>query len=129
MDDSPSNGWQNIGIMYLYALDNIPAIYRDTFMAIVRNSFGYRKKDTSYKPQEFLSKKIGIPRSKFQRHMTYLIDNHHIKVIRKHEYVDGGGKNPYSYQPVYPDKGFISLKNGNKVKVDNAQKENASKGW
>ncbi len=103
------NSWQNIGIMYIYALKHIPHKYRDTYMMLVRNSFGYSKSQTIYATLGFWAEKSGASISAIKRHIHYLVKNEHVQVIKKHEFIEGGGKNPYAYRVSYPDVGNIHI--------------------
>lgn len=111
---NPLNGWQNEGIMSQYAVKYIDFTYRASFQSFVHYSFGYGKTQTLYWTIDKWAEVMKIGRATMLRHIKYLSDNGHIKVIHQHGYVEGGGKLPYAYAPVFPKVGNIWIDKGDK---------------
>ena len=103
-----NNGWQNIGICYKFARENIQAKYVNTYMAIVEFSFGFGYSKTNRKPINWWIKKIGISKPTFLDHIHWLSENDFIKIISHREFVDGGGSSPFAYSPIFP-KGYGTI--------------------
>ena len=97
-----SNGWQNIGICSIFALENIQYSKIPLYMYLVRNSFGYCKKVTNRISQLEMSKKLKIDKKTLASHMKYLIDNKFVKVIHSKHNPKGGGSESFAYAPDFP---------------------------
>jgi len=106
---NPNNSWQNQGIMRNWAKQNIPKLYREVFLDIVDESFGYGRKKTMHKDMKYWSNKFEISRRKFQMHTDWLEKNNFITKNTWHGYIPGGGSEPNSYSPCYP-KGYAMIK-------------------
>ena len=103
-----SNGWQNIGICSIFALEQIQYSKIPLYMYLVRNSFGYCKLTTSKISQLEMSKKLKIDKKTLASHMAYLIENKFVKVIHSNHNPKGGGSEAFAYAPDYPTGyGFI----------------------
>ena len=100
-----SNGWQNIGMCTIFALEKIQYSKIPLYMYLVRNSFGYCKLTTNRTSQLEMSKKLKIDKKTLASHMAYLIDNKFVKVIHSEHNPKGGGSEAYAYAPTYP-KGY-----------------------
>ena len=77
-----SNGWQNIGICTIFALEQIQYSKIPLYMYLVRNSFGYCKLTTSKISQSEMAKKLNIDKKTLASHMKYLVDNNFVVIIR-----------------------------------------------
>ena len=100
-----NNGWQNIGMCSIFALEQIQYSKIPLYMYLVRNSFGYCKLTTNRTSQLEMSKKLKIDKKTLASHMAYLIDNKFVKVIHSEHNPKGGGSEAYAYAPKYP-KGY-----------------------
>jgi len=123
-----NNGWQNVGICYDMASNEINSKYRDTYLQIVKYSFGYCQSNTNRYTLEEWSKKTNISKSTLIRHIKWLIKNNFIKVITHKGFIKGGGSKPYAYEPIFPYKidkkyGHIYLKNDKKEDVPSGSEE------
>ena len=103
-----SNGWQNIGMCSIFALEQIQYSKIPLYMYLVRNSFGYCKLITNRISQLEMSKKLKIDKKTLASHMAYLIDNEFVEVIHSKHNPKGGGSEAYAYAPKYP-KGYGKL--------------------
>ena len=110
-----SNGWQNIGICSIFALEQIQYSKIPLYMYLVRNSFGYCKLTTSKISQSEMAKKLKIDKKTLASHMKYLVDNNFIDIIRPNTYKTDGGSDAFAYSPDYP-KGYgkIYIESNNK---------------
>lgn len=99
-----NNGWQNIGICSIFALEQIQYSKIPLYMYLVRNSFGYCKKVTNRISQLEMSKKLKIDKKTLASHMAYLIDNKFVTVIHSNHNPKGGGSEAYAYAPKYPKR-------------------------
>ena len=97
-----SNGWQNIGICTIFALDNIEPNYQTLYNLIVKLSFGYKKLKTNKITIDELALKSKLGRRTVIRHMAYLIENKFVKAIHPSHNPKGGGSEAYEYAPDYP---------------------------
>ena len=97
-----SNGWQNIGICSIFALEQIQYSKIPLYMYLVRNSFGYCKLTTSKISQSEMAKKLKIDKKTLASHMKYLVDNNFIDIIRPNTYKTDGGSDAFAYAPDYP---------------------------
>lgn len=113
-----NNGWQNIGICYAMASEKIKPKYRDTYLQIIKYSFGYCQSKTNRYTLEEWSKKTNISKSTLIRHIKWLEDNEYIKIITYSDYTKGGGSKPNQYAPIFPYK--IDKKYGH-IKIDKEQ--------
>ena len=100
-----SNGWQNIGICTIFALEQIQYSKIPLYMYLVRNSFGYCKLTTSKISQSEMAKKLNIDKKTLASHMKYLVDNNFVDIIRPNTYKTDGGSDAFAYAPDYP-KGY-----------------------
>ena len=100
-----NNGWQNIGICTIFALEQIQYSKIPLYMYLVRNSFGYCKLTTSKISQSEMAKKINIDKKTLASHMKYLVDNNFVDIIRPNTYKTDGGSDAFAYAPDYP-KGY-----------------------
>lgn len=96
--------------MWDYSVENIPQKYRASFMTLVRYSFGYGNSKTMHKPIDYWAEKIGLSRNTCMTHLSYLVQNKHVKQIKDSRFVVGGGKHPYSYAPVFSKKAKIWIR-------------------
>ena len=115
-----SNGWQNIGICTIFALEQIQYSKIPLYMYLVRNSFGYCKLTTSKISQSEMAKKLNIDKKTLASHMKYLVDNNFVDIIRPNTYKTDGGSDAFAYAPDYP-KGY-----GNVHIKDDMQKSSSS---
>ena len=116
-----NNGWQNIGICSIFALEKIEYSKIPLYMYLVRNSFGYCKEVTNRTSQLEMSKKLKIDKKTLASHMKYLIDNKFVTVIHSNHNPKGGGSESYAYAPKYPT-GY------GKIYIEDDMKTNASSG-
>ena len=130
-----SNGWQNIGIMAIWSMDNIDDdTYRWTFLKLVIHSFGYCKPKTNHITMQKFAIIFDMSRASLMRHIKYLEDNNHIKVITHKGYMKNGGSKPNAYAPAFP-KGYANIKldSSSTKQEPTPQKEieslPASEGW
>ena len=100
-----NNGWQNIGICSIFALEQIQYSKIPLYMYLVRNSFGYCKLTTSKISQSEMAKKLNIDKKTLASHMKYLVDNNFVDIIRPNTYKTDGGSDAFAYAPDYP-KGY-----------------------
>ncbi len=126
--DIATNNWQNIGIMWIFARKEIPGKYRNVFMVLVEKSFG-RGNDFVKINGRNLAKECDISRPTLLVHLEWLIDNKFIKVYHTKGFVEGGGKESYSYYPIFPDNGHIYLHKSKKKDIKISKGEEANKGW
>ena len=105
-----SNGWQNVGIMAQYARQKIDQKYRQVFMDIVQESFGYGMSKTLHKTQSHWAKEFGISERTFMRHINELALNGYVKINHQKGYIVGGGSKAYSYSPTFPRHANIWMK-------------------
>ena len=98
-----NNGWQNIGICSIFALEKIEYSKIPLYMYLVRNSFGYCKEVTNRTSQLEMSKKLKIDKKTLASHMKYLIDNKFVKIIHPTHNPKGGGSDAFAYAPEYPE--------------------------
>ena len=103
-----SNGWQNIGICTIFALEQIQYSKIPLYMYLVRNSFGYCKLTTSKISQSEMAKKLNIDKKTLASHMKYLVDNNFVDIIRPNTYKTDGGSDAFAYAPDFP-KGYGKL--------------------
>lgn len=103
-----NNGWQNIGICYLYSLDKIDRKLRDVYMYIVRQSFGYEEPITRDLSIADIVVGCGVGRTTVVANIKKLEELGHIKTIRHKGFVENGGSMPNRYSPIYP-KGYGKL--------------------
>ena len=103
-----SNGWQNIGICSIFALEQIQYSKIPLYMYLVRNSFGYCKLTTSKISQSEMAKKLKIDKKTLASHMKYLVDNNFIDIIRPNTYKTDGGSDAFAYAPDFP-KGYGNI--------------------
>ena len=115
-----NNGWQNIGICSIFALEQIQYSKIPLYMYLVRNSFGYCKKVTNRISQSEMAKKLKIDKKTLASHMKYLVDNNFIDIIRPNTYKTDGGSDAFAYAPDFP-KGY-----GNIYTKDDMQKESSN---
>lgn len=123
-----SNAWQNIGICYLFALENIEQKYRDTFMFIVRLSFGFGKTETPRLSQAELAKRCGISRPTLTAHLHKLIDLELIQQNESSKYMKEGGSEAFSYSPIFP-KGYGKLWIKKEKIKEQTKEETKSQSW
>ena len=97
-----NNGWQNIGMCSIFALEQIQYSKIPLYMYLVRNSFGYCKLTTNRISQLEMSKRLKIDKKTLASHMAYLIDNKFVKVIHSEHNPKGGGSEAFAYAPDYP---------------------------
>lgn len=97
-----NNGWQNIGICSIFALEQIQYSKIPLYMYLVRNSFGYCKLTTSKISQSEMAKKLKIDKKTLASHMKYLVDNNFIDIIRPNTYKTDGGSDAFAYAPDFP---------------------------
>lgn len=109
LQNQASNGWQNIGICYLFAEENVPTKLRGVFMALVRRSFGYMQRSTLRTTQLELVEAIGISERKFRDDVRELESLGLMKIENPNLYKKGGGSDPCAYSPVFP-RGYGQLK-------------------
>lgn len=123
------NNWQNIGIMWIFAQENIPGKYRNVFMTLVQKSFGYGEKHVKINGRD-LSLLCGLTRKTLYLHLSWLKDHGFIRIHKQKGYIEGGGKEAYTYYPVFPKKGNIFLHKPKKKtdKIDKKTQE-ANEGW
>ena len=107
--ESSVNSWENIGICYIFALDKIEQKYRDSWMAIVRYSFGFGSPSTNRKKHEWWCEVLKISKPTFIKHSKWLEENKFIKIHHHNGFIEGGGSAPYSYSPIFP-KGYGQMK-------------------
>ena len=98
-----NNGWQNIGICSIFALEQIQYSKIPLYMYLVRNSFGYCKLTTDRISQLEMSKKLKIDKKTLASHMKYLVENSFVKIIEPNTYKSDGGSDAFSYAPKYPE--------------------------
>ena len=103
-----SNGWQNIGICTIFALEQIQYSKIPLYMYLVRNSFGYCKLTTSKISQSEMAKKLNIDKKTLASHMKYLVDNNFVDIIRPNTYKTDGGSDACAYAPDFP-RGYGKL--------------------
>ena len=101
-ENESNNGWQNIGISYIYAMENIEPKYIATFMGIVRLSFGYKQNKTRPIKTDSIAEYTKTSRASVCRSIKWLAENNHIKIITAKGFNVGGGSKPNSYAPAYP---------------------------
>jgi hypothetical protein len=104
-----SNGWQNIGICYTFAIDAVPFKLQSLYMHLVRHSFGYMQMYTPRWTQLEWSNKIGIARTTFTDQVHKLSELGLISINASHKYIEDGGSEAFSYSPAFP-KGYGQLK-------------------
>jgi len=130
MSQISNNGWQNIGICYIMASEKIEPKYRDTYLQIIKYSFGYCQSKTNKYTLEEWNKKTNISKSTLIRHIRWLEENKYIKVITYKSYIKGGGSKPNVYAPTFPYK--INKKYGhikiNKEDISSGSKKNKDEG-
>ena len=97
-----NNGWQNIGICSIFALEQIQYSKIPLYMYLVRNSFGYCKLTTSKISQSEMAKKLNIDKKTLASHMKYLVDNNFVDIIKPNTYKTDGGSDAFAYAPDYP---------------------------
>lgn len=102
LEPQSNNGWQNIGICYLFAEDNVPLKLRNIFMALVRRSFGYMQRSTLRTTQIEIATDIGISDRTFRDGVRELESLGLIKIENPNLYKKGGGSDPCAYSPVFP---------------------------
>lgn len=108
-----SNGWQNIGIMYKYALSlNMKPVEFSIFMLIVNYSFGYKKTETEISIKQFVNE-LNISNSTAIRTIKKLLDSGSVERIK---WQNMGPKQIYKYRLKFPPKqfGYISINTKNK---------------
>ena len=110
-----SNGWQNIGICTIFALEQIQYSKIPLYMYLVRNSFGYCKLTTSKISQSEMAKKLNIDKKTLASHMKYLVDNNFVDIIRPNTYKTDGGSDAFAYAPDFP-KGYGKIFFKEKIK-------------
>ena len=103
-----NNGWQNIGICTIFALEQIQYSKIPLYMYLVRNSFGYCKLTTSKISQSEMAKKLNIDKKTLASHMKYLVDNNFVDIIRPNTYKTDGGSDAFAYAPDFP-RGYGKL--------------------
>lgn len=115
--------------MWIFAQQNIPGKYRNVFMTLVQKSFGFGEKSVKINGRD-LSILCGLTRKTLYVHLAWLKENGFIKIYKQKGYVEGGGKEAYTYYPVFPKSGNIFLHNSKKKtdKIDKRTKE-ANEGW
>ena len=102
LESQSNNGWQNIGICYIFAEENVPTKLRTVFMALARRSFGYMQRSTLRTTQVELIEAIGISERKFRDDVRELESLGLIKIENPNLYKKGGGSDPCAYSPVFP---------------------------
>lgn len=102
LEPQVKNGWQNIGICYLFAEDNVPIPLRNIFMALVRRSFGYGQRSTFRTTQVQISNEIGVSERKFRDATKELESLGLLRIENPNLYKKGGGSDPCAYSPVFP---------------------------
>ena len=108
--EESSNNWQNIGIMYQFVEDKkLPAIQVSVFMAMVRKSFGYGKKDITISNKQ-LCELVSATDKTVTKAVNSLIK---IGLIERVVWQDIGPKQTYRYQIIFPDKKYGFIKIGN----------------
>ena len=118
-----NNGWQNIGICSIFALEKIEYSKIPLYMYLVRNSFGYCKEVTNRTSQLEMSKKLKIDKKTLASHMKYLIDNKFVKIIHPTHNPKGGGSDAFAYAPEYPEGyGKINFKDDIKTPTTSGSK-------
>lgn len=103
-----NNGWQNIGICQLFAIDKVPFKLQALYMNIVRYSFGYMQYNTPRWTQAEWANKIGISRPTFTDQIHRLSELNIISINISHNYMKEGGSEAFSYSPIFP-KGYGKL--------------------
>ena len=125
-----SNGWQNIGICSIFALEQIQYSKIPLYMYLVRNSFGYCKLTTNRTSQLEMSKKLKIDKKTLASHMNYLIENKFVKVIHSKHNPKGGGSESYAYAPRYPEGyGKIYIEDDMKTHTSSGSKKQEPEEW
>jgi len=114
------NSWQNVGFFTVYAFDNIPRKYRDTYIWIVRNSVGYGQEYTNQYSLKEISRSAGRGYNQLISDIHWLLENNHIKRIGHYGNIKGGGSTPYQYGIVFPKNFKVWLKD---------KKQNNTDGW
>lgn len=117
-----SNGWQNIGICYTFAIDNVPFKLQSLYMQLVRYSFGYMQLHTPRWTQLEWSTKIGISRPTFTDQIHKLSELKLVSINTSHKYIEDGGSEAFSYSPIFP-KGYGQLKLKDTTSVTSGSKE------
>ena len=124
-----SNGWQNIGMCTIFALEKIQYSKIPLYMYLVRNSFGYCKLTTSKISQSEMAKKLNIDKKTLASHMKYLVDNNFVDIIRPNTYKTDGGSDAFAYAPDYPrGYGKIYLKDDIKTPSTSGSKHSEPEG-
>lgn len=119
-----NNGWQNIGICTIFALEQIQYSKIPLYMYLVRNSFGYCKLTTDRISQLEMSKKLKIDKKTLASHMKYLVENSFVKIIEPNTYKSDGGSDAFSYAPKYPEGyGKVYIKSKDKEYSTSKKKE------
>ena len=125
-----NNGWQNIGICTIFALEQIQYSKIPLYMYLVRNSFGYCKLTTSKISQSEMAKKLNIDKKTLASHMKYLVDNNFVDIIRPNTYKTDGGSDAFAYAPDYP-KGYgkVHIKDDIKKSSSSGSKKQEPEKW
>ena len=125
-----NNGWQNIGICSIFALEQIQYSKIPLYMYLVRNSFGYCKLTTSKISQSEMAKKLNIDKKTLASHMKYLVDNNFVDIIKPNTYKTDGGSDAFAYAPDYP-KGYgkVHIKDDIKKSSSSGSKKQEPEKW
>ena len=125
-----NNGWQNIGICTIFALEQIQYSKIPLYMYLVRNSFGYYKLTTSKISQSEMAKKLNIDKKTLASHMKYLVDNNFVDIIRPNTYKTDGGSDAFAYAPDYP-KGYgkVHIKDDTQKASSSGSKKQEPEKW
>ena len=125
-----SNGWQNIGICTIFALEQIQYSKIPLYMYLVRNSFGYWKLTTRKISQSEMAKKLNIDKKTLASHMKYLVDNNFVDIIRPNTYKTDGGSDAFAYAPDYP-KGYgkVHIKDDTQKASSSGSKKQEPEKW
>lgn len=116
------NSWQNQGIMRKWAKENIQKNYRETFLDIVDESFGYGNRKTLHKTINQWADTFEISRSTFKRHVQWLSEHKFITINTWKAFIPGGGSKPNSYSPCFPS-GYAKIQLNDKNSKEEKRKQ------
>jgi len=121
LQNQGNNGWQNIGICQIFAIEKVPFKLQSMYMILVRYSFGYMQNKTPRWTQVEWSTKLGIARTTFTDQIHKLSELNLITINTYSKYITNGGSEAFSYSPIFPH-GYGKLK----FKEEDEQASNGS---
>jgi hypothetical protein len=129
MSDIPHNGWENVGkhMNHIFDTYDLSPSQFLVLYCIVKRSFGYKQYKTRPLPVQQIKEDTGISKPTVIKVLKELENKKMIKIIHANKFIDGGGKEAYSYAPTFIGSDYILI--GEEEHKKKETKPEVGEGW